>query len=103
MSYSRLKRPYSANIHSSQGRHFKLFFYHRFETTIALFAECADGYYNATCSAECGHCKNGPCNKDAGYCPNDCKENYMMPLCQGYLKTCNIVNGHLTVYIKGPL
>ncbi|XP_061170432.1 receptor-type tyrosine-protein phosphatase epsilon-like [Saccostrea echinata] len=44
--------------------------------------ECADGYYDKNCSAQCGNCLEGFCNKKDGRCLSDCKLNWKEPLCQ---------------------
>lgn len=47
---------------------------------------CQDGFYNATCSAKCGHCiRRELCEKHDGTCINGCSQNFEPPLCQGML------------------
>lgn len=61
-----------------------------------FFKDCVDGFYNSTCTAKCGHCKdNLPCNKQNGYCPRNCTGNFKPPLCQGIVNT-----SFLKVYIS---
>lgn len=53
-----------------------------------MFLECVDGFYNASCTGECGHCLYEElCNKVNGHCPTGCTSNFKAPLCQGKLKT----------------
>lgn len=53
-----------------------------------IFLECVDGFYNASCTEECGHCLYAEiCNKVNGHCPSGCTSNFIAPLCQGKLKT----------------
>ena len=54
-----------------------------------IIAECVDGFYNNTCTAKCGHCKDGKtCDKITGSCPDACMSNFQEPLCQGKLFLC---------------
>ena len=43
-------------------------------------ADCADGYYGATCAAKC-NCKNKVCDRETGYCPDGCSAGYQLPFC----------------------
>ncbi|XP_062584810.1 protein draper-like [Saccostrea cucullata] len=61
--------------------------------------ECADGYYDVNCSAQCGNCLQGFCDKKNGNCLSGCKPNWKEPLCQectdGYYdQNCSIRCGH---------
>lgn len=50
---------------------------------------CQDGFYNASCTAECGHCLHGEvCDKQDGTCMNGCSSNFLPPLCQGISIFC---------------
>lgn len=47
---------------------------------------CQDGFYNATCSAKCGHCiREEICEKHDGTCISGCSQNFKPPLCQGMM------------------
>lgn len=53
-----------------------------------MFLECVDGFYNASCTGECGHCLYEElCNKVNGHCPRGCTSNFQAPFCQGKFKT----------------
>lgn len=57
-----------------------------------LLVECADGFYNLTCSGVCGHCVNGEiCLQNNGYCANGCSNHFLYPLCQGNTFFFNIL------------
>ena len=52
--------------------------------TLKFSVVCEDGFYNGTCSAECGKCVNNEsCDKETGECENGCHLQFNPPLCQG--------------------
>lgn len=63
-----------------------------------VFLECVDGFYNITCSAKCGNCLSGVCNKLSGACHTGCQRNFHAPMCQGSDFTCKTVLFSVTVY-----
>lgn len=49
-----------------------------------FFLECVDGFYNASCTGECGHCLYEElCDKVNGHCLVGCSSNFQAPFCQG--------------------
>lgn len=49
-----------------------------------ILVECDDGFYNRSCTGVCGNCKNGAyCEKENGYCPIGCINNFKYPFCKG--------------------
>lgn len=64
-----------------------------------FFLECVDGFYNMNCSAKCGSCLSGVCNKLSGACDKGCQHNFYAPMCQGTDFTCNNVLSCFTAYI----
>lgn len=64
-----------------------------------VILECVDGFYNITCSAKCGNCLSGVCNKLSGACHTGCQRNFHAPMCQGSDFTCKTVLFSVTVYV----
>lgn len=49
-----------------------------------FFTECDDGFYNDSCTLQCGNCKDGTaCDQINGSCPDGCADLYKPPFCTG--------------------
>lgn len=49
-----------------------------------FFTECEDGFYNGSCTLQCGNCKaSTACDNFNGSCPDGCADFYEPPFCTG--------------------
>lgn len=47
-----------------------------------FFTECEDEFYDASCTLQCGKCKDGAaCDKINGSCQDGCVDLYGPPFC----------------------
>lgn len=49
-----------------------------------FFTECEDEFYDASCTLQCGKCKDGAASdKINGSCQDGCVDSYVPPFCTG--------------------